>query len=186
MEKEDLEHLFDRLKGQFDTETPEIGHQKRFLAKLEATGGIHSVGGKGIKWWKPLSIAASIAILSVIGINQFRSETTLDEKVAEISPEVSRTEFYFASLIGEQIQELEGKSTPETRRIIDDTMVQLKKLENDYEQLEQDLINGGNSKLILSAMITNFQTRMDLLKEVLSKIETIKKLKNYNDANATI
>jgi len=65
-------------------------------------------------------------------------------------------------------------------------MVQLKKLENNYDLLEKEMIKGGNSKLILSAMITNFQTRIDLLQDVLDKIETIKKLKNYDDAKITI
>jgi len=65
-------------------------------------------------------------------------------------------------------------------------MIQLKKLETNYKQLETDLINGGNDKLILSAMITNFQTRIDLLQDVINQIETIKNLKNYNDENLTI
>ena len=55
-----------------------------------------------------------------------------------------------------------------------------------YKVLEQDLLNGGNSKLILSAMITNFQTRIDLLQDVLDQVENIKNLKNYNDENYTI
>ena len=56
----------------------------------------------------------------------------------------------------------------------------------DYIKLEGELLNGGNSKLILSAMITNFQIRIDLLNDVLNQIETIKNLKNYNDENFTI
>jgi hypothetical protein len=35
-------------------------------------------------------------------------------------------------------------------------------------------------------MITNFQTRIDLLQDVLDQVENIKNLKNYNDANYTI
>ena len=65
-------------------------------------------------------------------------------------------------------------------------MIQLNKLEINYKKLEQDLLNGGNSKLILSAMITNFQTRIDLLQEVMDKIENIKTFKNYDDENITI
>jgi len=65
-------------------------------------------------------------------------------------------------------------------------MAQLTKLEINYKKLEQDLIGGGNSKLILSAMITNFQTRIDLLQEVMDKIENIKTFKNYDDENITI
>ena len=37
-----------------------------------------------------------------------------------------------------------------------DSLFQLQKLKNDYESLEEDLVNGGDSKIILNAMITNF------------------------------
>ena len=121
-----------------------------------------------------------------LGIGLFNSSPTRDEQVAEISPEVSKTQFYFASLIEDQVRELENGSTPETQKIIDDTLKQLQRLETNYEKLEQDLLNGGNSKLLLSAMITNFQTRIDLLEDVLNQIDDIKTLKNQNDANYTI
>jgi len=186
MEKENLEQLFDNLKGQFDIEDPKIGHENRFLDKLNASKGVVAIDKNKKAWWKPLSVAASIAVLCVVSIGLYQSESTVENQVAEISPEVSRTEFYFASLIEEQVNQLESKSTPETKKIIDDTMGQLQKLEQNYNQLEKDLIAGGNSKLILSAMITNFQTRIDLLEDVLEKIETIKKLKNYDDAKNTI
>ena len=65
-------------------------------------------------------------------------------------------------------------------------MTQLQRLNKDYETLEKDLVNGGDSKIIMSAMITNFQTRIDLLKEVLSQIENIKNLKSQNDESFTI
>ena len=186
MENKNLENLFEKLKGQFDIEVPGIGHENRFLEKLNASNGIVSIGKKRKSWLKPLSIAASILILCSVGIGLYQSNPSLEKQVAQISPEVSRTEFYFASLIEQQVSQLISEGTPETRQIIDDTMVQLKKLENNHSLLEKDLIKGGNSKLILSAMITNFQTRIDLLQDVLDKIETIKNLKNYDNATITI
>ncbi len=77
----------------------------------------------------------------------------------------------------QQVKQLESESSPETKKIIEDTMSQLTKLEADYKQLENDLMNGGDGKLILSAMIQNFQTRIDLLQDVIDQIETIKNLK---------
>jgi len=186
MEKDNIDKLFDKLQGTFDIEAPKEGHQQRFLEKLQASQGIVSIEKKKSNWWKPLSIAASVAILLGIGFNMFNTEPTINQQVAEISPEVSQTQFHFASLIDEQIKELESQSSPETQKIIDDTMVQLNKLDANYKMLEQDLLDGGNSKLILSAMITNFQTRIDLLQDVLDQVENIKNLKNYNDANYTI
>ena len=187
MKQENLESLFEKLQGTFDNEEPQEGHQQRFLEKLQASQGVVSINGKKkSSWWKPLSIAASVVLLCAVGVGFFNSVPTRDEQVAEISPEVSQTQFYFASLIEEQVRELESESTPETQKIIDDTLVQLQRLETNYKKLEQDLLNGGNSKLLLSAMITNFQTRIDLLEDVLNQIENIKTLKNQNDANYTI
>jgi len=186
MEKGNINKLFDNLQGTFDTEEPKGGHKQRFLEKLQASQGVVSIQKKKNSWWRSLSIAASVAILLGIGFSMFNTSPSINQQVAEISPEVSQTQFHFASLIEEQVRKLESESTPETQKIIDDTMVQLKKLDTSYKMLEQDLLNGGNSKLILSAMITNFQTRIDLLQEVLGQVENIKNLKNYNDENYTI
>ena len=187
MNEDKLNELFKSLQGNFDVEEPAMGHQERFLAKLNASKGVVGLEQKQRKsWWKPLSIAASIVLLCGLSIGLFNSTASVDEQVAEISPEVSQTQFYFASLIEEQVKQLESKNSPETKKLIDDTMIQLQKLQTNYAKLEQDLLNGGNSKLILSAMITNFQTRIDLLEEVMNKIETIQNLKANNDENFTI
>ncbi len=186
MKEEQLDELFEKLQGSFDIEEPAIGHKDRFLAKLNSSQGVVSLQKKKISWWKPLSIAASFALLCVLGIGYFNSNPSVEEQLAEISPEVSQTQFYFASLIEEQVRILESESTPDTKKLIDDTMIQLQKLEEDYKVLEQEIINGGNSKLILSAMITNFQTRIDLLQEVMNKIDTIKNFKLNDDENYTI
>lgn len=186
MNEENLDKLFEGLQGKFDIADPDAGHRQRFLEKLNASKGVMTLTRKKIVWWKPLSIAASVALVFAIGFMLLNSRPTLEQQVAQISPEVSHSQLYFASLIEEQVKVLESESTPETRKMVDDTMLQLNKLEKDYMNLEQDLLNGGNSKLILSAMITNFQTRIDLLQDVLNQIEQIKNFKPYNDENYTI
>lgn len=187
MEKDKIDELFTNLKGSFDIEEPNGGHKQRFFDKLNEANGVVSIHKKKNSWLKPLSMVASFAILFTIGVTLYTSSPSLDEQVAEIAPEVSKTQYYFASLIEEQVKQLENESTPETQQIIADTMTQLKKLETNYSKLENDIVNGGNSKILLSAMITNFQTRIDLLQDVLNQIETIKNLNNNTDeSNYTI
>ena len=77
-------------------------------------------------------------------------------------------------------------STPETEPLIEDTLAQLTLLEDEYKKLEQDLVKGGDAKLELSAMITNFQTRIDLLREVMERVEEVKQFKNESNENNTI
>ena len=81
--------------------------------------------------------------------------------------------FYYSNP-SPSIQEQVSKISPELRT-----------LDSDYNKMVQDLLDGGNSKLILSAMITNFQTRIDLLNEVLEQIEEIKNIKNYGNEHIT-
>ncbi len=183
MEKEKINQLFENLHGTFDIEAPKEGHKQRFFDKLHEANGLVSIQKKKNPWLKPLSLVASVAILFTVGIGIYNSNPTINQQIAEIAPEVSNTQYYFASLIEEQVKQLESESTPETQQIIADTMIQLKKLEASYSMLEDDLLKGGNSKLILSAMITNFQTRIGLLQDVLNQIETIKTINNNTNEN---
>lgn len=186
MSKDNLDRLFENLQGKFDLEEPKSGHQERFLEKLNQSKGVVTLNTKKRNIWRSLSLAASFALLCVLGLQVFNTKPSLKEQVVEIAPEVSQTEFYFANLIEEQVQLLKDEKSPETAKLVDDTLLQLGKLEADYSNLEQELVNGGNSKIILNAMITNFQTRIDLLKEVLTNIENIKNLKSHDDENTII
>ena len=179
MKKDNIEELFKNLEGSFDVDVPTTGHQDRFLDKLNEK----KTEKRERKWaWKPLAIAASLLRFCAVGYQFFGNETTvITEEVAELPTEISETKFYFANLIEEQVKELKDENSPETKQIIDDTMLQLDKLEVNYQELEDALTNGGDTKIILRAMITNFQTRIDLLTEVMNKIENIKSLKNLND-----
>ena len=49
-------------------------------------------------------------------------------------------------------------------------------LETQYENLKNDLLESGQDKRVIYAMIDNFQNRIDLLEQVLEHIEATKKL----------
>lgn len=185
MKKDNIDELFKNLEGSFDINEPSTGHHTRFLDKLNKEKTKNSER----KWtWKPLAIAASLILFCALGYQFFGNgnNTTVIEEVANLPEEISETKFYFASLVEEQVNLLKDQNTPETKQIIDDTLLQLDKLEENYQKLEETLTNGGDTKIILRAMITNFQTRIDLLTEVMNQIENIKSLKNLNDENFTI
>jgi len=186
MNEDQFNKMLNTLTSIPDLEEPAAGHQERFLKKLQALKEKENGSLRRLDWWKPLSIAASIVLVLGIFLGPRLWDKGVDERITKISPEVSNTEFYFANLIEQQVAQLESESSPETRKIIDDAMLQLDQLESDYNQLKQDLLNGGNSKFILSAMIQNFQTRIDLVQDVLNQIETIKTLKIHQNENNII
>lgn len=185
MKNDIIDDLFRDLRGTFDTEEPADAHLERFIAKLEsASSGTRTKNRR--KWGWPLSIAASLLLLGTLTFNYIYFTPTIEQQVTQISPEISNTGNYFGSLIQEKIKEMQNESTPATEKMITDTMIQLQKLDNDYKKMEQDLLNGGNSKLILSAMVNNFQMRIDLLNDILEQIEKVKTLKKYQDEHVSV
>ncbi|QBA63771.1 hypothetical protein [Muriicola soli] len=183
MKKSDIEDVFKKISPVLDREEPTAGHQDRFLEKLQ---GQNTPATRGVSWWKPLAIAASVALLFGLFLGSLYQNPTADETLAEMGPEVSNTELYFAAVIEEQLTLLQQQDGPEANKIIADAMDQLAFLEADYNQMRTDLLEGGDYKIILSAMVQNFQMRIDLLKDVMQKVESIKNLKEQNDENFTL
>lgn len=181
MKKDQLDEMFSELSGHFDIEAPQPGHEERFLKRLQDKPTFHSN-----RQWVRYAIAATLAFLLGLGVFYTSTIPSREERISEISPEASRTQLYFASVIEDQVKQLQAAENPQTRTLVEDTLKELGELENDYLALEQELLNGGNSKLILSAMITNFQTRIDLLNEVLNTIESIKEFNSDNNEELTV
>jgi hypothetical protein len=180
MKEDTIDELFEKGRPYFDLEEPHAGHKARFIEKLNATAVEPK---RGVSWWKPLSIAASILLVIGLFLGQSLWNETEKERIAEISPEISNSEFYFANIIEQQVNQLEREKSPETKKIIEDALARLALLESDYKKLEQDLLKGGNNNIILRSMIQNFQTRIDLMQDVLIQIEIIKNLKNQQNEN---
>jgi len=181
MKNENIEQLFERLKGDFDQfETPE-GHQKRFAERLNRSKGSQSGGWE---WWKPLSVAASILVIFGVAFT-LGSRTAQPDGLASVSPEMAETQSYFLATISTELNRLDSFRSPETELLIEDAIKQLDRLELEYQKLKEDLIKSGHDKRVISAMIQNFQSRIDLLEHVLAMAEEMQNLK-FNQNEITI
>jgi hypothetical protein len=81
------------------------------------------------------------------------------------------------------LKKITDESSPETQSLINDALKQMKILENDYESLKKDLTESNDDNRVIYAMISNFQKRIDLLKNTLEQINTVKQLKNISNEN---
>lgn len=180
-ENDNISNLFERLKDDFDIETPEIGHEHRFLSKLNAEKDQKTTENNKplllFTWWKHMA-AACILLLSLgifIGSN---IGTSGEIPEVTFSPEVEKSQLYFASLVAQELEKVKAAESDDTKEIIQDALLQLERLENDYANLKNQLIERGDDRRILHAMVTNFQLRIDLLESVLTQIEELKLFKN--------
>ncbi|MFH4965643.1 hypothetical protein V8G69_11625 [Gaetbulibacter sp. M235] len=184
MKKDNIDNLFEELRSEFDFENPSLGHQERFLSKLKNQNSetVQKASSQS-NFWKPfLSIAASLLIwFSIITLLKPSGEI---KDLASVSPEMTQTQNFFTSAISEELAKLNIERTPETEVLINDALKQMKILEKEYESLKIDLTESGDDKRVIYAMITNFQTRINILKNVLETIENVKQLKQNNNENS--
>lgn len=184
MNTDHINNLFDELKGQFDVEEPQGGHQQRFLEKLNSTSEQTTPYRGIVSLFKPwIGIAASLVLMISLAFGMQQQDTARD--LASISPEMAQTQAFFVNTINTELQKLQVEQTPEFQDMIVDALFQIEQLEQNYILLKQDLDNSGNDERVIHAMISNFQNRIDILQTVLSQIEELKQLNLENDENSS-
>ena len=181
MKVNNLNTIFKNLRPDFDTEMPNAGHEHRFLTKLNNQNReVITLTQPKSNFWKPfLSIAASIVLIVTvfIGINKNNEPHDL----ASISPEMAKTQNFFTNAISLEMEKLNDELTPEFQDLVVDALFQIELLEQNYITLKGDLTVSGNDKRVVSAMISNFQDRIDILNNVLNQIEELKTKKNIEN-----
>lgn len=175
MSKNNIEHLFKNLENDFDAENPNISHETRFLDKLnnKEDSVIKITRSKKNIWKQFIGIAASIVLLVSLFIFTSKEDQTVD--LASISPEMAKTETLFMASLTKELENLNSEDMPEYQELIVDALFQLKVLEEDYNQLILGLKEQPKDKLILDAMILNFQSRINVLQDTKDKIEELNK-----------
>ncbi len=182
MEKEYLNNIFENLQGQFDTEEPQVGHQDRFLSRLNQQSLAQEE--PRTSFWKPwMSIAASFLLVAMVFIGFQNNDTKRD--LASISPEMETTQTFFTTAINAELAKLEAEQSPEFQDMIVDALFQIELLEQDYQRMRDDLEASGDDKRVIHAMITNFQNRIDILENVMNQINELKNNNEFNNENST-
>ena len=166
--KNNIENYFSETD--FDFQEPENGHFERFENKLKASKKSDKIS------WKWLSVAASILLMVGFWFGKMQQKASID--LADISPKLEEVQGYFVATIHQKTKVLENNRTPENELIIKQTLTQLENLEKEYQQLLKELNKQGNQEKIINFMIENYQLRLEILENMLKKINQIKKLKN--------
>ncbi|PIF62877.1 hypothetical protein CLV00_2547 [Flavobacterium sp. 11] len=171
-ENKKLDKLFDKFENQWDIETIENHHEERFLKKLKS---------KKSNWKRFVSIGIAASIVVMLGLSIFNTTPKKTEELRFASKETKQTDSIFTVLIENELEKIREKKSPENEKIISDALKQMRTLDSDYEKIIKELETNGESKQIIYAMISNLQTRISFLQNVLLHIENNEKLKNISD-----
>jgi cytoskeletal protein RodZ len=172
MKNEKLDQLFENFENQWDVQELENDHRERFSKKLTQKKQKRNYSFI-------YAIAASIVVL--LGISLFYNNNEKPQNLKFASSETRQTDSVFTVLIENQLKKIKAKESPENEKIISDALLQMKAMDSDYEKIKTELEINGESKQIIYAMISNLQTRISFLQNVMQHIEDNEKLKTISD-----
>jgi len=173
--KNTMEDFFKNNKENFDLAEPNIGHFERFQAKLEAKD--ESSDKKGGTPWYILAVAASVLLFFGYWMGNYnQSSSTQGIELAEVSPEMEETQNFYLATIQKEVEVIRTKQTTANQKIIDDAFIQLELLETNYRKLTLELKESNADKRVIYAMITNFQTRLEILQNLMDQLEEFEEL----------
>ncbi len=127
-----------------------------------------------------LSIAATILIIAGIGIliiSANRNSKAINDYYCEVSSELSQTEFYFAQMIEQKMEEVDNESIPD-KEYFSPFFDEIDILDKQYEEYKKELAEFGYQEELIRAIILNQQQKIDVLNRLLIEI---KKIKNYEN-----
>ena len=94
---------------------------------------------------------------------------------------MEEVENYFVTAINQELKTVEENRSLDTETIIEQALNRLEDLEEDYNYFLAELNTNGNQTRLISAMIKNYQKRLEILQNVLDQIQQIKNPQILND-----
>ncbi|WP_025742557.1 hypothetical protein [Aquimarina pacifica] len=202
---QDIRELLRRDK-QIPIESISDGHRDRFMDRLEKE--LPEVNNKNFnfKWVK---IAASVVVIfsiSLLTFTQFSEGTGEGVEVvnvanstvknatmvlpkqsstlAEISPEYGEVENNILTSIKFQLSKITIDDS--NRELVESFKKRLNNLDNEYQNLNRELIEVGPNVQSIEAMMENLTIRLSLLSRLKDKLEELERIENenYNEIQA--
>ncbi len=158
-----LEEIIRKNRGEFDDREPSDGHLERFSFKLAVR--LHA--GKAKKSILPYLLKAAVVTLLVT----LSSLWTFDHFVrpglkktmtlSEVSPEYREVETYYVRQVNLMENDISAidLDNPEQKQIM---MQELASMDSTYVELQKELKANPDDKRIIDAMITHYQTKIEV------------------------
>ena len=167
-----LEGFVKENKRAFEAKGPSDQLWSRIEAELDKKSK-----KKTIKLYQWLSVAA-LLVMSVGFYYSYR-QTNAEIVVADVSSDYGKKEVLFASLIEEKRDSLAlySKENPDLfKKFVGD----LKKLDENYEELKKELQTSPNPEVVVSEMMKNLEIQANILSQQLSIINQVNQYKKEN------
>jgi len=176
---ESLKKYIRKNRDSFDEKEPLDGHFDRFRQKLETRKPVRKVN---LFMVAAAAAIAGLILTGTLGIlynnSMLNRNNSNGLSLSVVSPEFKEVEDYYLGQIStkyNQIKSLKENSSPELESEVSKA---INDMDLGYYLLKKDLSNSPKQERIVSAMIQQYQVRIEMLDQIL------KTLYNYNQLNS--
>ena len=167
-----LDEIFKHFENQWDICELQSDHENKFIRKQYASE-------RNRRYYFPLAIAATILLL--FGLFIFTSKNSDRHNLSQASTETQKTDSVFNAMLQFELQKMKEKKSPLNEKIINDALLQIEKMDQDYEKIKLELLENGENQQIIYALIHNYKVRIDFLERVLKQLNNTEKLNITTD-----
>jgi len=180
---DELERLILNNRHSIQDDEPLEGHFERFEARLQKAS---EKPVRKVNYQFFLKIAAAV-VFALLLVNQariwFKPEKEQALSLGSISPEYREVEFYYTNAIQTDMKQLdvfekEGLITESEQQMI---LKEQKEFDQMYQKLIEDLKANPNDERVINAMLEYYQSRMNVISLIISKLKEVKQQKSEQD-----
>ncbi|WP_127844663.1 hypothetical protein [Psychroflexus aestuariivivens] len=173
------------LRKDFNYEDSKIELSDRHLNKFESKLNRNFKNKKDFSTYYKVASVVVILLLSSIILHYYTtsSEVITEEtpmKLGDISPELQQLENFYLTSINYELATLETDHNFD--EVVDDYLEELKIIDSEYQDLQDELNENGVNENLIDAMLKNLQLRLELLQNLKSQLNDLKTLNNENNS----
>ena len=123
-----------------------------------------------------LKMAASVIIVLSVGLWFYQYQYKQSSDLSNIDPQLAKQQIHYATLIEIKRSELK-RVEKEEPALYQEFSAEIRKMDESYQKLKNDLPGSPNQEETVKAMIRNLQIQTELLNQQLNIIQQINKVK---------
>ncbi len=159
-----VEEQLTQLAHFWEKQQPRKNHRLRFENKLKAQQNKRPVRTIRPIYWAAATLA--LLVSSVVSLQFFNSKP--------VNSDFDKAIVYYTQYIDKQMAEIEHSDNIQYVEIIDDTKEQLTQLDKEYKRLMNEFNSKAVHPALIQAMVENLQHQAMVLRELETKINSLK------------
>jgi hypothetical protein len=177
-----FEQIIRNNREKIQSDLPPEGHFERFELKLSRNSRKHS------NYW--IGFVSGMVAVAFIGILLFFHPGKAEKNsmtLSSVSEQYAEVEFYYTSSISQQTRKLTefsekyGSDDPSLKMMVKE----IEEYDHTYSQICKELQTTPNDERVINAMITYYQTKLEIINRILKEIEN-KQVKSKTNENIDI